>query len=188
MIRILTTLLIALPLFGQAKLNINLDHLKAKADKTVNVSLEGDMLRQGLGVMGAEAGPAAGLTGLTGVYIRSYEFSSAGGYTDADVLAIRKQITGPNWVQFVEVSEKGGDQVNISAYMEGGKQAGMVILAAEPKEFTVVNIVGAIDFSKLAEMHKILPHLKHLEGKASTPKPAPAPKAAPAPKKKEDEV
>lgn len=150
---VLFSMLASAPLLAQgARIQINLDHLKAKADEVVNVNLDGAMLAQGMKLLTHEG---SGLEGLQGVYVRSYSFDKPGAYTEADVDAIRKQITGPNWVPFVEVEKKDGESVRVAAYMEQGKQAGLVVLAAEPKELTVVNIVGPIDLSKLGQLHKL---------------------------------
>ena len=36
--------------------------------------------------------------------------------------------------------------------MEGNRSSGLVILVAEPRELTVVNIVGPIDLNRLASL------------------------------------
>jgi hypothetical protein len=178
------------PAFGQgAKLQLNLDHLAAKAEKVVNVNVDGSMLEMSREFLGGKKGPAVAgaeaeakemLEGLQGVYVRSFEFANAGAYSDSDVEAIRKQLTGPGWVSFVDVKDsKKGETVSIYAYMEGGKQTGMVVLAAEPKELTVVNIVGQVDLAKLGKLQgKMLgfPKMKGLAPGGGKPATTPTPK------------
>ncbi|MGH9674980.1 MAG: DUF4252 domain-containing protein [Bryobacteraceae bacterium] len=161
--QILAACLMALPVLGQGpRLQINLDHLKAKAEETVNVNLDGAMLVQGLQVIEKGIAAGAGLGDLKGVYVRSFQFAKPGEYTQSDVEAIRKQMSGPNWMTFVEVNKKDGESVYISAYVDQGKQVGLAVLAAEPKELTVVNIVGPIDFAKMGALSSMIPELKKL--------------------------
>ncbi len=68
------------------------------------------------------------------------------------------------------------DQTNVDVYIliDGGKAKGLAIIASEPREFAIVNIVGSID---LEELHQLegkfgVPELQIESGK----KPAPAPK------------
>jgi hypothetical protein len=49
--------------------------------------------------------------------------------------------------------------VDVFVLLDGGKAKGLAIIAAEPREFTIVNIVGSID---LEDLHK-------LEGKLGVP-------------------
>ncbi len=140
--------------FGQARLQLQLDHLKEKAEEVVNVNIDGALLDQGLQLLssGKEAGETGALSGMQGVYVRSYKFAKPGSYTEADVNSIRKQLSAPGWTPLVEVTEKNGDNVWIYSYVDKGKPAGMVVLAAEAKELTVVNIVGSLDISKLSKL------------------------------------
>lgn len=56
----------------------------------------------------------------------------------------------------VNVEEKkSGETTNIYVMNEGGEAVGMAIVAAEPKELTVVNLVGPIDFSQLGSFGKL---------------------------------
>ena len=45
-----------------------------------------------------------------------------------------------------------GETTGIYVMQEGGETVGMAIVAAEPKELTVVNLVGPIDFSQLGSL------------------------------------
>jgi hypothetical protein len=154
----LAGILLGLPLFGQgAKLDIKLDHLAAKAEKVVNVNLDGALLETGRQFLSRQKGEDAELKTLLeklqGVYVRVFEFAQAGAYTPADVESVRKQLSGPGWVSFVEVSDRqGGENVYVYSYMEDGKMAGLAVLAAEPRELTVVNIVGPVDLARLGKI------------------------------------
>jgi hypothetical protein len=149
-------LLACAPAFGQgAKLQLNLDHLAAKADEVTNVNLEGPMLDMGrkfLSGKGMDKDAKALVDGLTGIYVRSFEFSKPGGYTPADVESVQKQLNTPGWTKFIDVREGKGETTSIYSFLENGKMTGLAVLAAEPRELTVVNIVGPIDLSKLGKL------------------------------------
>jgi hypothetical protein len=93
------------------------------------------------------------LKDLTGIYVKSFEFDEAGQYSQADVQAIRSQLTAPGWQRVVESSSKR-DREHDEIYLlkNGDNVSGVAILVAEAKELTVVNIVGKIDFEKLGEL------------------------------------
>ena len=67
-------------------------------------------------------------------------------------------LSGPEIV--VEVRSKK-EQANVDIYLSvsGNKALGLAIISTEPREFTIVNIVGSVDLDKL---HK-------LEGKFGVP-------------------
>ena len=73
---------------------------------------------------------------------------AGGGATDAaDVEAVRAQFRGPGWSRVVGVQSKiGGEDMEVFLRMDkDGKVGGLALVAAEPKEVTIVSIVGAID-------------------------------------------
>jgi hypothetical protein len=150
--------LLCAPLLGQgARLKLELDHLAPKAEEVVNVSLDGQLLemgRQALATRGKDDPEVKQIVeGLQGIYVRAFEFAHPGAYTEADVESIRKQLSAPGWVRFIDIQDRRqGESVGVYSYMEDGKVAGMAVLAAEPKELTVVNIVGPIDLAKLGRL------------------------------------
>jgi hypothetical protein len=151
-------IILALPGFGQEiKLPASLDRLAAKATETVNISLDGALLQLAGKFLSSEkddeAKAKALIQGLKGIYVKSFEFDKEGEYTPADVEAIRSQLRAPSWSRIVGVvSKREGENVEIYAKPEGNRLGGLVILAAEPKELTVVNIVGTIDLEQLSEL------------------------------------
>jgi hypothetical protein len=52
----------------------------------------------------------------------------------------------------VGVKSNEGETDEIYLRKENGKLTGVAVIAAEPKELTVVNIVGPIDLDSLAEL------------------------------------
>lgn len=154
----LLLLLAALPVAAQdVKIPPSLEKLAAKAAEVVDVTLDGPMLQvAGKFLSGKDPNEAKVknlISGLKGIYVKSFEFDKEGEYTPADVEALRSQVRGPGWSRMVGVvSRKSGENAEIFMKLDGNKVGGLVILSAEPKELTVVNIVGDIDMDQLSEL------------------------------------
>jgi hypothetical protein len=71
----------------------------------------------------------------------------------ADVDALRSQLQSPAWGRLVGVRSKHGENVDVY-FKDGGngRLGGIVVIAAEPKELTIVNIIGTLDPEKLADL------------------------------------
>jgi hypothetical protein len=148
---------VLLPLGAQEiKLPASLDKLAAKADETVDVTLDGSLLKLAGRFLSGKGDDDAItrkiLAGLESITIRSYEFSSDGQYDTADLEAIRAQVKGPQWSRIVGVrSKKDGDNVDVYLKDGGsGNLGGVVVLAAESRELTIVMVVGTLDPAQLA--------------------------------------
>ena len=90
---------------------------------------------------------------LKGIHVRSFEFTDEGAYTPADVESLRSQFKSPIWSRVVGVrSEHDGENVDIFFRMENDKMAGIVVISAEPKELTFVNIVGPLEIDQLSDL------------------------------------
>jgi hypothetical protein len=139
------------------KIPANVERLAAKAVETVNVTVDGALL-QLAGKFLSSSDPDQKqiktlLGNLKGIYVRSFKFENEGEYSEADVESVRSQLRGQEWARIVNVtSKKGGDNVDVAYKMDKGKIAGLVVIAAEPKEFTIVNIVGPIDLDQLSSL------------------------------------
>src|SRR5262245_1925053 len=91
--------------------------------------------------------------GLQGIYVKSYTFDKPFAYPATDVDAIRKQLRAPAWQQIVQVrSSVKQSTVDIFVCLVQEKPIGLAIIATEPRQFTIVNIVGAIDLDKLHQI------------------------------------
>jgi hypothetical protein len=121
------------------------------------VSLDGPMLRLASRFLSGkdpdEARAKNVVNGLKGIYVKSYEFEKEGEYSPNELDEIRGQLRGPGWSRMVGViSKKGGDNAEIYIRLDNDHIGGLVILAAEPKELTVVNIVGNISLDDLSAL------------------------------------
>ena len=143
-----------------AKLELNqLDKLAAKASNVTNVTLDGSLLKMAGQQMEEKAAKSKSekkasaanmVSRLKGIYVKSFEFDQPGQYTKADLDSVTTQLESGGWKPIVHVEEKkSGETTGIYIMQEGGETVGMAIVAAEPKELTVVNLVGPIDFSEL---------------------------------------
>lgn len=100
------------------------------------------------------------LKGLKSVQIRSYRFSADYAYPQAEIDRLRAQLSAPEWNPLVQVrkrGERGGqdkEHVDIYVALEDKKVKGLVIIACEPRELTIVNIVGTIDLEQIASLRR----------------------------------
>ncbi|HEX3742460.1 MAG TPA: DUF4252 domain-containing protein [Bryobacteraceae bacterium] len=147
-----------LPLVAQdIKMPASLDKLAAKADETVNVTLDPALLKLAgkfLSGKGDDEVTRKVLAGLQSITVRSYEFSRDGEYDPADLDEIRAQVKPPQWMRIVNVRSKR-DSENVDVFFKdggNGNLGGIVVLCAEPRELTIVSVVGTIDPSQLASL------------------------------------
>lgn len=135
----------------------NLDKLEAKAEESVNVTLDGKLLELAGMFLNTKKPEEAAIKelimGLKGVYVKSFEFDKEGQYTSADVDAIRMQLNAPTWSRMVGVkSRREGENVDVYMTLQGSQLGGIAVIATDPKQLTVVNIVGTIDLEKLMRL------------------------------------
>lgn len=157
---LILSLLIALPLIAQAqdsRLQMNsLDHLAAKANQTIDVSVDERLMKIAAKVLSdkdADEREVKKLVeGLKGIYVKSFEFETEGQYTAADLETIRTQLRGPGWTRLVNVTSKKEGNLEVYLLFNGDAVAGLTVLHTDLKEFTVVNIVGPVDLDKLAKL------------------------------------
>jgi Zn-dependent alcohol dehydrogenase len=139
-----------------ARLQIDqLDSLANKASETVDVKLDERLMATTAKIFSGkdDADIKEILKGLKGIYVKSFEFEKAGEYSPADVESVMSQLRGGGWSKIVGVtSKKDGDNVEVYLMMQGDQIQGLVVISAEPKEFTVVNIVGPVNLEKLTRL------------------------------------
>lgn len=135
---------------------MNLDKFAAQAKETVDVTLDANMLNLAKNFLSdkdkdREARDIIGQ--LKGIYVRSYEFDKPGVFTEADVEAFRAELKAPEWNRIVGVrSKRDGENDYVYIRQSGGKMTGLAVIAAEPKELTLVYIDGPIDLSKVGAL------------------------------------
>jgi hypothetical protein len=153
---ILVPLLLAGLASGQ-QVKWNFDKLAERATDVVDVNLNGSTLRLALKFLSDddedEAQVKKLIAGLKGVYVKSFEFKNPGEYSPADVESFRSQLRDPDWQRIVNVrSKEDGEDVEVYIKSEAKGIGGLAIICTEPKELTLVNIVGPIDLDSLSEL------------------------------------
>jgi hypothetical protein len=132
----------------------SLDKLAAKASESVNVNLDGNLLRLASRFLSSndadEVQVKKIVAALKGVYVRNYEFSKAGQYQESDIEAIRNQLRDAKWHHVVEV--RGHDNADVCLRQDGDNITGLAVIVAEALELTVVYIDGPIDMDGLSKL------------------------------------
>ena len=139
--------------------------LSQKATQSVTITLDSSLLAlAGRFLDGGDPQDAAAkevIKGLKGIYVRSYTFDKDFAYSQSDLDAVRQQLSAPGWNRLVQTrSRKTHADVDIYLMVADKQAIGLALIASEPREFTIVNIVGSI---YLAKLHK-------LEGQFGVPK------------------
>lgn len=135
----------------------NLDKLEAKASKSVNVSLDGQLLRIAIAFLNPKDRKQAEIrdlvSGLKGIYVKAFQFDEEGEYSVADINSLQTQLQSPGWARMVGVkSRKEGQNAEVYMMMSGNLINGITVIASDKKELAVINIVGSIDLDKLSRL------------------------------------
>ena len=90
---------------------------------------------------------------LKGIYVKRFEFDSDGQFSNTDIEPILKQVRSSGWARIVGVtSAKQYKNIEVFIMTEGSIIKGLAIVAALPRELTVVNLVGPIDIDRLSRL------------------------------------
>ena len=134
----------------------SLDHLTAKASQTLDVNLDERLMRMASKLLSDKDADEKEVkqlvAGIKGIYVRSFEFETAGQYTPADVESIRTQLRGPSWTKLVNFTSKKDGSLEVYLLMNGEQIGGLAVLSSDDRELTLVNIVGPVDLEKLSKL------------------------------------
>jgi len=131
--------------------------LAARASNVTEVTLGKNMLAFASKFMNGkdqdEAATRHLIEGLDGFYVREYEFDKEGEYSMEQIDQLRKYFETPEWSPIVREHERNsGETTDVMVKLVNGETRGMLILAAEPKELTIVLILGPIRMDQLGEL------------------------------------
>ncbi len=131
--------------------------LAARASNVTEVTLNKSMLAFASKFMnGKDQDDAAAqqlIAGLDGIYVRDYEFDKPGEYSMDVVDNLRQQFQTPEWSQIVsDTDRKSGEVTEVLMKMVNGQSQGMFVLDAEPKELSIVLILGPIRMDQLGAL------------------------------------
>ncbi|HEX9140273.1 MAG TPA: DUF4252 domain-containing protein [Steroidobacteraceae bacterium] len=133
------------------------DSLKDKASDSAIISLDENLL----GMAGryldsskpADAKAKSVIQGLKSIQVRSFKFDKAYPVPTAEIAALRAQLNSPLWHQAIKThSESDHSDVDLFIGGDSNQARGLLIIVTEPREFTVVCILGAIDLAKLQDL------------------------------------
>ena len=142
-------MILSAPFAVAQKLTIQLDSLAAKAKEKAEVDLDGATLAQAVKFNKGLGNIASAVKEL---HVRHYEFGEAGKYSEQDLESLHRQTgAGSGWSRVVNVKDKE-DHVEILTKIADGKPAGFLLIAAEPKELSVVYVVGEIPLDQMSEL------------------------------------
>jgi hypothetical protein len=134
--------------------------LAARASNVTEVTLDKSMLGFASKFMDRKDKNQAAVNeliqGLDGIYVRSYEFDKEGQYSMDDIEKVRQAFTAPEWSPMVHERElKSKETTDVMMKLVNGEPHGMFVLSAEPKELTIVLILGPIRMDQLGELSGI---------------------------------
>jgi len=131
--------------------------LAAKAANVTEVTLGKNMIGFAAKFMDSKDKDQAAarqlIEGLDGIYVRDYEFDKEGEYSMDDVARLREAFQSPEWTPIVHTREsKGAETTDVLVKQVNGEPHGMFVLSAEPKELTIVLILGPIRLDQLGQL------------------------------------
>ena len=132
-----------------------LDLLANKASETVDVKLDERLMQTTAKFFSGkdDADIKEVLKGIKGIYVKSFTFEKEGEYSQTDVDSVMSQVRGGTWSNVLKVrSKKDGENIEVYLNMVADQITGLAVISIEPREFTVVNIVGPIDLEKLSRL------------------------------------
>jgi hypothetical protein len=131
--------------------------LAARASNVTEVTLGKNMLSFAAKFMNGkdkdEAATRQLIEGLDGIYVRSYEFDKEGQYSMDEIAKLRQYFETSEWSPIVRARErKTGATTDVMVKLVNGETRGMFVLTAEPKELTIVLILGPIRMEDLGKL------------------------------------
>src|SRR5262252_3075947 len=141
-----------------ARLDLDLlDALANRASDTVDVKLDEHLLQTTSKFFSGkdqdEVEIRELLKKLKGIYVKSLSFEKENQYSPAELEPVLSQLRGNGWSKIVGVtSKREGENVDVYVMQLGDQISGLTVVCLDPKEITVVNVVGPINLDKLSEL------------------------------------
>jgi len=161
---VLTALVLATPVLvhsAQLPLTPQVEkELAARASNVTEITLGKNMLSFAAKFMNGkdhdEAATRQLIAGLDGIYVRSYDFDKDGEYSMEDIEKLRKYFETSEWSPIVrEHQRKTGETTDVMVKLVNGEAHGMFILSIEPRELTIVLILGPVNVDDLGKLKGI---------------------------------
>jgi len=96
------------------------------------------------------------IEGLDGIYVREYDFDKPGEFSAEEVDQLRKYFETSEWSSIVkERDRKNGESTDVMVKLVNGEAHGLFVLTAEPKELTIVLILGPVRMEDLGKLKSL---------------------------------
>jgi len=154
-----------LPAWGAAQdAKLKLPEFRSLADKateSVNISLSPWLLHMAGSFIDDKDEDSVAtkhlLAGIKSIDVRSYQFATDNAYSAAEIDAVRSQLAGPGWSQIMQVHHREkNEDVDMYVLIENNLTKGFALISSEPREFTIINIVGSINIDDLPKLQSRL--------------------------------
>src|SRR3954467_5375186 len=141
-----------------AKLQLDqLDVLANRATETVDVKLDEHLIQTTAKLFSGKDADDAEikelLKNMKGIYVKSFTFEKENEYSLAEIDPVLTQLRSGAWSKILGVtSKKEGENVDVYLMTVADEITGLAVVSANPKELTVVNIVGPINLERLTQL------------------------------------
>ena len=131
--------------------------LAARASNVTEVTLGKNMLAFAAKFMNGkdqdETATRHLIENLDGIYVREYEFDKDGQYSIDDIAKLRSYFSTSEWTPIVHSRERNsGETTDVLLKMVNGETRGMFVLSAEPRELSIVLILGPVRMEDLGRL------------------------------------
>jgi hypothetical protein len=128
--------------------------LAARASKVTEVTLDKNLLGFAGTVMNGrdrdQFNAKQFIGGLDGIYVRDYEFDKEGQYSMDDIEKLRQAFETPEWTPIVRTREHDDTRISeVLVKQVNGETRGMFVLTVEPRELSIVLILGPVRMDQL---------------------------------------
>jgi hypothetical protein len=128
--------------------------LAARASRVTEVTLDKNMLGYAGTVMNGQDGDQSYakkfIGGLDGIYVRQYEFDKDGQYSMDDIEKLRQAFETPDWTPIIRTRERDDTRISeVLVKQVNGETRGMFLLTVEPRELSIVLILGPVRMDQL---------------------------------------
>lgn len=134
-----------------------LDALTNRASNTIEVKLDENLMQTTVKLFSGKDPDDAAikelLKNVKGIYVKSFSFEKENEYVPAEIDSVMSQLRGGGWSKIVGItSKKENENVEVYLMMVADQISGLAVVSLNPKEVTVVNIVGPINLEKLSQL------------------------------------
>ena len=134
-----------------------LDALTNRASNTFEVKLDENLMQTTIKLFSGKDPDDAAikelLKNVKGIYVKSFSFDKENEYLPAEIDSVMSQLRSGGWSKIVGVtSKKDNENVEVYLMMMADQISGLAVVSLNPKEVTVVNIVGPINLEKLSQL------------------------------------